>query len=93
VAGNDHAVIVDQHRIGETKALDAVGNLSDLLPRVSTRVTLVRDKPIERHKLDAVLHLLGTQCVKICLCIRKCHCQNPLVMTVTMKGTYKENSE
>jgi hypothetical protein len=31
VPGNDLAIVADQHRIGETKLLDAVGDLPDLL--------------------------------------------------------------
>lgn len=34
VAGNDLAVVADQHRVGEAEARDAGGNLLDLFLRV-----------------------------------------------------------
>jgi len=36
--GDDLAFVTDQHRAGETEALDAVGDLANLLRRVLPRV-------------------------------------------------------
>jgi hypothetical protein len=38
----DLPIIIDQDRIGEDKALDAVGDLAKLLPRMRARVSRAR---------------------------------------------------
>lgn len=42
--GKDLTVIGNKHWIREAEALDASGDLSDLLPRVSARISLVGAK-------------------------------------------------
>src|SRR5436190_16903851 len=52
VPGDDLALIIDQHRIAEAKALDAFGNLADLLLGVGTRIVRIRPERFNRKHLD-----------------------------------------
>jgi hypothetical protein len=53
MTGNDIMIIVDQDRIGEAKASDAIGNLPDLLLAMRPWVVLVRLQFCKRHLCPA----------------------------------------
>src|SRR6516225_413970 len=57
VAGDDAALAVDQHRIGEPKLADAAGDLRDLGVAVDPRVARVGDQRLDRAQHDLVGHL------------------------------------
>ena len=52
VAGDDLALVADQHRVGEAEALDAVGDLTDLLPRMAPRIARIGSQRVHRQHLD-----------------------------------------
>jgi hypothetical protein len=52
MSGDDLIVIVDQHWVAETKAFDAVGDLTNLLAAVGARVVGVGAECADRHCLD-----------------------------------------
>jgi len=47
MASDDFIIIADENRVGEAEALDAVGDLPNLLPRMGARVTRVRLEAFE----------------------------------------------
>jgi hypothetical protein len=55
MAGNDLAVLTDQHRIGEAELPDAVGDLSDLLLGVGPGIAGMRPQARDRHRLDGYM--------------------------------------
>ena len=50
MSGKDRLRTINENGIGETKALDALGNLADLLARMRARIALERPQRI--HWLD-----------------------------------------
>ena len=52
VAGDDHAVVADQHRVHETELGDRSGDLRHLLLGMGAGVARVRDQSLERPALD-----------------------------------------
>jgi hypothetical protein len=59
VTGDDLAGIVDQHRVRKAEPFDAVGDLPDLLLRMSARVVLIGLQPAQRAELDLLLAEAG----------------------------------
>ncbi len=45
MTGHDLTAVIDKHRIGESKASDAVGDLPDLLLRMGPGIVPVGDQP------------------------------------------------
>lgn len=60
MTGNDLLLFVDKDWIAEAEALDALGDLADLLPGVGARVSRVRPQLADKDVLDVhrVLHCL-----------------------------------
>jgi hypothetical protein len=58
MAGDDLALGVNQDRIIESKALDALGDQPDLLARVGPGIARVGREPIDRNQFDAVVAFL-----------------------------------
>ena len=56
VAGDDHVVGADQHRVDEAKFRDRGGDLRDLIVRMRPRIAGVRDQPVDRPGLDLEVH-------------------------------------
>jgi hypothetical protein len=52
VAGDDLAVLPDQHRVGEPEPPDAVGDLLHLLLGMGARIARIGPQPRHRHRLD-----------------------------------------
>jgi len=52
VAGDDHVVGADQHRIEEAEFGDRCGDLRDLILRMRPRIANVGDQAVERSSLD-----------------------------------------
>jgi hypothetical protein len=48
MSGNDLIILVDQHGVVEAEALDASGNLPDLLGRVGTGVARIGSQRVGR---------------------------------------------
>ena len=55
MSGEDGHLLVDQHRVGETEALDAVGDLADLFLRMGAGVTCPRTQGRNRDLEDLVM--------------------------------------
>jgi hypothetical protein len=53
VSGDDLVFIADQDRVGEAEALDAPGDLRDLLLRVGAGVARIGAQARNRHLLDS----------------------------------------
>src|SRR5262249_62127774 len=49
MAGNNDTVVVNQKRNDKAECLDAVGNLTDLLTRMGTRIPPVRHEFVDRN--------------------------------------------
>ena len=52
MAGDDLAVVADQHRIGEAEPLDAVGDLPNLLLGMGAGIAGVGPQPCDTHSLN-----------------------------------------
>ena len=52
VAGDQHAVLADQHRHGPAELAQRGANLLDLLGPVNARIARVRGEPIDRPDFD-----------------------------------------
>ena len=52
VAGNDHAVVADQHRVDETELGDRSRDLRHLLLGMGAGIARMRDQSLERPALD-----------------------------------------
>lgn len=65
VTGDDAAGVIDQHRIGETEPANALGDLPNLLGRVSAGIALVRLERHYWHNLDTQLPEMLVSCKRI----------------------------
>jgi hypothetical protein len=52
VAGNDHIVVVEQHRIRKAKGVDAIGDLANLVFRVGSCVSRIVLQVVDRLVRD-----------------------------------------
>ena len=58
MAGDDAVLIIDQNRIGKAKALNAIGDLADLLSRVGPGIRLIRQQLLDRYKYDVAVYVI-----------------------------------
>jgi len=56
VAGDDHVVGANQHRIDETELGDRGGDLRNLSFRMRPRVANIGNQPLDRPRLDIEVH-------------------------------------
>jgi hypothetical protein len=68
MARDDFVVVADQHRVGETKPLDAVGDLSDLLSGMGACVASIGFETGNGHSFD--LHAVHGRYPFRCLGLR-----------------------
>jgi hypothetical protein len=67
VAGDDHAIIADQHRVHEAELGDRSRDLRHLLIGMGAGIARVRDQSLERPSLDVLRKFQVHRDTRICL--------------------------